>query len=83
MVPDSQPAQAELDDPGDPGLIPLLKVLRKPGDEVQLTTAIAAIARTDRRFASQLLRAVLEKAPRRRAAERLLAKLPDELDCKP
>lgn len=25
---------------------------------------------------------MLEKAPRRRAAERLLAKLPDELDCK-
>lgn len=74
-------AQIEVEQPTDPGLIPLLKVLRKPGDEVQLTTAIAAIASTDRQFASDLLRAVLEEAPKRAEAARLLEQLPEDLDC--
>lgn len=73
--------KSALEPPANPGLIPLLKVLRKPGDEVQLTTSIAAIASTDSRFAAGLLRALLEEAPRQAAAVRLLRVLPEELRC--
>jgi hypothetical protein len=72
----------EPEDTVELGLAPLLSALRKRGDEVQLTTAIAAIAQTDPQFSSRLVRIVLENAPHTQTASALLQKLPGHLTCR-
>ena len=62
----------------------LVRGLRLARHEAQLTQVIAAVAFTDRRFASCVVRLILQAAERHgrnAAAVRALGDVPDELDC--
>ena len=73
-------------EPGVPTSASLLHGLRRRADEAQLTQAIAAVARADRRFAAQfvaLLLGVAADGSRGENARAFAAHgLPDELDCR-
>jgi hypothetical protein len=58
----------------------VLRALRRPRDEAQLTQLIAAFAGTDPRFAAELARILIARAPQREAVE-ALGSIPDHLDC--
>ena len=58
----------------------LLRALRKPGDEVQLTRAIGELAQHDQRFARELLHLLVRQAPLGRKVTRLLGP-PGRVDC--
>jgi hypothetical protein len=60
-------------------LAPLLRALRRPRDEAQLTQVIAAVAATDPAFAGRLAKVLVGAAPRSCA----VAHVPDQLTCRP
>jgi hypothetical protein len=64
----------------------IVQGLRVPGDETQLTNAIAAVARTDAGFARSFVVAVLEQAasdcPDSQAARIALESVPQSVTCK-
>lgn len=61
--------------------MPLLRVLRRAGDEVQWTQLIAAIAGEDDRFAAKLAR-VLVDAAKARGMSSDVPRVPDRLQCR-
>lgn len=85
--PEKPPAGEELHAPGPPRAAhALLWGLRRRADEAQLTQAIAAIARVDRRFGARFVELLLDVAEAGALAKNVLAfrggGLPGELDCR-
>lgn len=73
-----EPGSILLDPEATSELLPLFWALRKRGDEAQLTQLIAAVARSDADFATQLARLILEASGNAGIA----AEMPDRLECR-
>jgi hypothetical protein len=58
----------------------ILRGLREPGSETEVTRVLAAVMQADRRFAAEFVRLVLMHS--KRAADPRWGRLPDEFDCR-